>query len=176
LRRSATPSGALGWDDLLGAVRSGEGWKAFNQPQWGPFRLGKLDPNLSTPGLEALIGAVFAATGQGSDLSVETLQQQADRLRTVILGIERAPGQDADTPATFLANLQQADQAGQALNFVSAVPLDEKSVWDYNRGNASGLEETGEHDKPDVKPSEQRGGTTPDAAEAAIVATPRPGT
>jgi hypothetical protein len=24
-----------------------------------------------------------------------------------------------------------------------------------------------EHDKPDVKPSEQRGGTTPDAAEAA---------
>jgi Ca-activated chloride channel family protein len=69
----------------------------------------------------------------------------------VILGLERAPGQDADTPATFLANLQQADQAGQALDFVSAVPLDEKSVWDYNRGNASGLEETaGERAKPKV--------------------------
>ena len=94
---------------------------------------GKTDPNLSTPGLEALIAAVFAATGQTSELSVETLVKQEDQLRQVILGLERAPGQDADTPATFLANLQQADQAGQTLKFVSAVPLDEKSVWDYNR-------------------------------------------
>jgi Ca-activated chloride channel family protein len=81
---------------------------------------------------------VFAATGQTSALSVETLVKQEDQLRRVILGLERAPGQDADTPATFLANLQQADQAGQALKFFSAVPLDEKSVWDYNRGNAAG--------------------------------------
>jgi Ca-activated chloride channel family protein len=144
------PRQPLGWNDLLGAVRSGEGWKAFDQPQWGPFRLGKLDPNLSTPGLEALIGAIFAATGQGSDLSVETLQEQADRLRTVILGIERAPGQDADTPATLLANLQQADQADQALGFVSAVPLDEKSVLDYNQGNLGGLEDGGQRPKPKV--------------------------
>ncbi len=148
---------ALGWPreqlsfrKLLGAVTNPEGWKAFGHPEWGPFRLGKTDPNLSTPGLEALIAAVFAATGQTSELSVETLVKQEDTVRRLILGLERAPGQDADTPATFLANLQQADQAGQTLQFVSAVPLDEKSVWDYNRGNASGLEEGGERDKPEV--------------------------
>jgi Ca-activated chloride channel family protein len=148
---------ALGWPrnplsirKLLGAVTNPEGWKALGHPEWGPFRLGKTDPNLSTPGLEALIAAVFAATGQTSELSVETLVKQEDTVRQLILGLERAPGQDADTPATFLANLQQADAAGRALQFVSAVPLDEKSVWDYNRGNASGLEESGERDKPDV--------------------------
>jgi Ca-activated chloride channel family protein len=148
---------ALGWPraplslrKLLGAVTNTQGWGALGHPEWGPFRLGKTDPNLSTPGLEALIAAVFAATGQTSELSVETLVKQEDTLRQVILGLERAPGQDADTPATFLANLQQADQAGQSLKFFSAVPLDEKSVWDYNRGNASGLEESGERDKPDV--------------------------
>ena len=144
------PQRPLGWEDLLQAVQSPQGWKAFNQPSWGPFRLGKLDPNLSTPGLEALIGAVFAATRQGSDLSVETLAKQADQLRTLILGIERAPGQDADTPATFLANLQQADQAGETLGFVSAVPLDEKSVFDYNRGSLGGLEDGGQRPKPKV--------------------------
>jgi len=144
------PKRPLGWTELLQAVQSPQGWRAFNQPTWGPFRLGKLDPNLSTPGLEALIGAVFAATGQGSDLSVETLAKQADQLRTVILGIERAPGQDADTPATFLANLQQADQAGETLGFVSAVPLDEKSVFDYNRGSLGGLEDGGQRPKPKV--------------------------
>jgi Ca-activated chloride channel family protein len=144
------PRSTLGWKDLLGAVVNQEGWKAFGHPEWGAFKLGKTDPNLSTPGLEALIAAVFAATGQTSELSVETLVKEEDKLRQLILGLERAPGQDADTPATFLANLQQADQAGQALNFVSAVPLDEKSVWDYNRGNASGLEDGAERGKPDV--------------------------
>ncbi|MGH2816168.1 MAG: substrate-binding domain-containing protein, partial [Actinomycetota bacterium] len=144
------PRQSLGFKDLLGAVTSPEGWGKFNHPEWGAFRLGKTDPNLSTPGMEALIAAVFAATGQTSELSVETLVKQEDQLRRVILGLERAPGQDADTPATFLANLQQADQAGQTLDFVSAVPLDEKSVWDYNRGNASGLEDGGERAKPEV--------------------------
>jgi Ca-activated chloride channel homolog len=144
------PRAPLSFRKLLGAVTNPEGWKALGHPEWGPFRLGKTDPNLSTPGMEALIAAVFAATGQTSELSVETLVKQEDTVRRLILGLERAPGQDADTPATFLANLQQADQAGQTLQFVSAVPLDEKSVWDYNRGNASGLEESGERDKPDV--------------------------
>ena len=144
------PRTTVGWRELIGVVAEQKGWKAFNQPQWGAFKLGKTDPNLSTPGLEALIAAVFAATGQTSELSVETLVKQEDQLRQVILGLERAPGQDADTPATFLANLQQADQAGQTLDFVSAVPLDEKSVWDYNRGNASGLEDGGERAKPEV--------------------------
>jgi Ca-activated chloride channel homolog len=144
------PRQTLGWGDLLGAVTNPQGWAAFGHPEWGAFRLGKTDPNLSTPGLEALIGAVFAATGQTSELSVETLQQRKDQVRQVILGLERAPGQDADTPATFLANLRQADQAGQTLRFVSAVPLDEKSVWDYNRGNASGLEDNGSQERPKV--------------------------
>jgi Ca-activated chloride channel family protein len=148
---------ALGWPrrppsfgQLLQVVIKQEGWKALGHPEWGAFKIGKTDPNLSTPGLEALIAAVFAATGQGSELSVETLVKQEDQLRQVILGLERAPGEDADTPATFLANLQRADQAGQTLDFISAVPLDEKSVWDYNRGNASGLEESGERAKPEV--------------------------
>jgi Ca-activated chloride channel family protein len=144
------PNADVSWRDLLGVVAEQKGWKALGQPQWGAFKLGKTDPNLSTPGLEALIAAVFAATGQTSELSVETLVKQEDQLRRVILGLERAPGQDADTPATFLANLQQADQADQVLDFVSAVPLDEKSVWDYNRGNASGLEDGGERAKPAV--------------------------
>ena len=144
------PKTTVGWRELIGVVAEQKGWKTFGHPEWGAFKLGKTDPNLSTPGMEALIAAVFAATGQTSELSVETLVKQEDQLRRVILGLERAPGQDADTPATFLANLQQADQAGQTLDFVSAVPLDEKSVWDYNRGNASGLEDGGERAKPEV--------------------------
>jgi Ca-activated chloride channel homolog len=144
------PKTNVGWRDLFGVVAEQKGWKAFSRPEWGAFKLGKTDPNLSTPGLEALIAAVFAATGQTTELSVETLVKQEDRLRRLILGLERAPGQDADTPATFLANLQQADQAGQVLDFISAVPLDEKSVWDYNRGNAGGLEDGRALDKPEV--------------------------
>ncbi|HSO54410.1 MAG TPA: substrate-binding and VWA domain-containing protein [Actinomycetes bacterium] len=144
------PRRALSWREILGVVTNPEGWKAVGQPDWGAFMLGKTDANLSTPGLQALIGAVFAATGQTSELSVETLVKQEDQLRRAILGMERAPGHDADTPATFLANLRQADQAGQTLDFVSGVPLEEKSVWDYNRGNPTGLETSDTEAKPKV--------------------------
>ncbi|HYY80581.1 MAG TPA: substrate-binding domain-containing protein [Actinomycetes bacterium] len=142
------PRRALGWSDLLGLLQ--KGWAAANQPKWGAFKLGKTDPNVSTPALEALVGTVFAATGKGSDVTVADLQARSDELRKVILGVERSPGPDADVPGTLLANLRRADQGGGALGFVSAVPVDEKSVLDYNKGNPSGDQEVTNASPPRV--------------------------
>ena len=38
------------------------GWADFGHPEWGPFRLGKTNPNFSTSGLSALIAQTYAAT------------------------------------------------------------------------------------------------------------------
>ena len=43
-----TPSG---WADILELARNQQGWAAFGHPEWGPFRLGKTNPNFSTSGL-----------------------------------------------------------------------------------------------------------------------------
>jgi Ca-activated chloride channel family protein len=45
------------------AVPEPEGWAAYGHPEWGPFRLGKTNPNFSTSGLSALIAQTYAATG-----------------------------------------------------------------------------------------------------------------
>jgi Ca-activated chloride channel family protein len=132
------PDRRLGWRDLLGLAANPAGWRLARHPEWGPFKLGRTDPTVSTPGIEALLATVYAAAGQGGELTVETLKKQQEQVRRAILGVERTPGPDADTPASLLGNLSREDQGSGALRFMSAAPLDEKSVLDYNQGNPTG--------------------------------------
>ena len=56
-----------------------------------------------------------------------------------------------DTTLTFLSNLQQADDRGEGLTYISAATVEEKSVWDYNQGNPTGDPATlGDHPAPSV--------------------------
>lgn len=129
------PRRTLGWGDLSTALRNPVGWAAFGHPEWGPFKLGKTDPKLSEAGLGALLSAGIAVAGRdGRPPTEEELQSKAPQLGSMILEVSRSPGDETDTTSTLLANLQRADQAGKALGYVSAVPLTEKSVWDYNQG------------------------------------------
>jgi Ca-activated chloride channel homolog len=128
------PRQLMGWSDLVGALHKAEGWRAFGHPEWGQFKLGKTDPKLSEAGLGALLGAGIAVAGEGRPLTLEQMASKAPELGTMMLEMSRSPGDEVDTTATILANLQRADEAGKALSYISAVPLTEKSVWDYNQG------------------------------------------
>ena len=70
---SATPRRRSAGTDILRLATSEEGWAAYGHPEWGPFRLGKTNPNFSTSGLSALIAQAYAATGKTSGLSAEDL-------------------------------------------------------------------------------------------------------
>ncbi len=142
------PAKALGWGDILQLAQDPQGWGRIGKP-YGAFKLGKTNPNFSTSGLHATVGAYFAATGLSSDL------QQADPVKPAVVdyvrGVESSVVHYGDTTLTFLSNLQKADDAGQGLTYVSAVTLEEKSVWDYNSGNPSGDPATlGDHPKPKI--------------------------
>ena len=122
---------------------------AKGHPEWGAFKLGKTNPNVSTSGLSATVGAFVAATGTSSDLTLDTLKDP--RVREFVAGVEKSVAHYGDTALTFLTNLQRADDAGAALGYVSAVAVEEKSVVDYNEGNPTGdLETMGQHGKPRV--------------------------
>jgi Ca-activated chloride channel homolog len=143
------PSKQLGWADLLRLSRNRQGWGKFGHAEWGAFKLGKTNPNLSTSGLNATIGAFFAATGHTSDL---TARDVADpEVQAFVAGVEQSVVHYGDTTLTFLSNLQRADDRGAGLSYISAVAVEEKSVWDYNQGNPSGDPATlGKHPKPHV--------------------------
>ncbi len=140
------PEEPIGFADIFELSTGGEGWAAFGHPEWGPFLLGKTNPNFSTSGLSALIAQSYAATGKTEGLTTEDLAQQ--EVIDFATGVESAVVHYGDTTLTFLNNLYRADQRGNALSYASAVAVEEKSVIDYNRGNPDGVLQPGEEPRP----------------------------
>jgi Ca-activated chloride channel family protein len=136
------PQTPFGWADLLRLATSGEGWAAFGHPEWGPFRLGKTNPNFSTSGLSALIAQAYAAVGKTERLSLEDLARA--EVDAFARGVESSVVHYGDTTLTFLNNLARADRSDTALLYASAVAVEEKSVIDYNSGNPDGVLQPGE--------------------------------
>ena len=140
------PDTPIGWADILELTRSPQGWAARGHPEWGPFRLGKTNPNFSTSGLSALIAQTYAATGTTTGLTVEDLARP--EVQQFGRDIESAVVHYGDITLTFLENWYRADQRGTALTYASAVAVEEKSVIDYNRGDPDGILEPGEEPRP----------------------------
>ncbi len=140
------PAKPIGWTDIFNLAKDQQGWGTFGHPEWGAFKLGKTNPNFSTSGLNALIAQTYAATGKTAGLSAEDL----DNPTVVDFGaaVESTVVHYGDTTLTFLNNLYRADQRGQALTYVSAVAVEEKSVIDYNQGNPDGVSSPGEQPRP----------------------------
>ncbi len=142
------PGKPLGWGDVLKLARDPRGWGSLGQP-YGAFTLGKTNPNFSTSGLHATIGAYVAATGTSSDLTAKDLADP--KVQAYAKAVEASVVHYGDTTLTFLANLQKADDQGRGLGYISAVAVEEKSVWDYNQGNPTGDPVTlGKHRKPRI--------------------------
>ena len=143
------PQKQIGWSDVLALSSDPAGWGKYGHPEWGRFRLGKTNPNFSTSGLNATIGAYFAATGLSSDLTEANVTDP--KVADFVRGVESSVVHYGDISLTFLENLQRADDRGAGLAYVSAVTIEEKSVWDYNRGNPTGDPATlGKHAPPRV--------------------------
>jgi Ca-activated chloride channel family protein len=130
------PDRPIGWGDVLGLTNDPNGWGSKGHPEWGRFKLGKTNPHFSTSGLNATIGAYFAATGRSTDLTEKDLADP--KVQQYVKSVESGVVHYGDISLTFLSNLAAADQAGRGLNYISAFATEEKSVFDYNQGNPTG--------------------------------------
>ncbi|MER5422328.1 substrate-binding and VWA domain-containing protein [Streptosporangium roseum] len=141
------PGKAIGWAELAGLASDPKGWAKYGHPEWGQFKLGKTNPNYSTSGLNATIGAYFAATGTTSDLTAGDIADA--KTREFVKGVEQSIVHYGDISMTFLGNLLRADDRGESMAYISAITVEENSVTDYNRGNPSGNPATlGDHAPP----------------------------
>src|SRR3989442_2512917 len=129
------PQREIGWSDVLELARDKSGWGSRGHAEWGEFRLGKTNPNISTSGLHALIGAYFAATHRSSDLTEADITDPS--VIDFVKGVDSAVVHYGDTVSTFVRHLRTADERGAALSYVSAIAVEEKQVLDYNRGDAT---------------------------------------
>lgn len=143
------PAKPIGWSDLFALAKDPRGWGSKGHPEWGRFKLGKTNPRFSTSGLNATVATYFAATGRSSDLSAKDVADP--KVQGFVKQIESSVVHYGDTTLTFLSNMAKADAAGRGLTYVSAVTVEEKSVWDYNQGNPTGDPTTlGQGAKPKV--------------------------
>ncbi len=144
------PEEPIGWSDILELARSEEGWAAYGHPEWGPFRLGKTNPNFSTSGLSALVAQNYAAAGKTRDLTIEDLDRA--EVQAYARDVESAVVHYGDTTLTFLNNWYRNDARGTALTYASAAAVEEVSIIQYNRGNPDGVLQPGEVPEPPRDP------------------------
>ena len=140
------PEESIGFADLQRLANDPEGWAAVGAPEWGPFRIGKTNPNFSTSGLNFTIAEYYAATGKSADLTIEDLSRPA--AVDFATDIESSVVHYGDITMTFLNNWFAADQRGTSLTYASAVAVEEKSVIDYNLGDPDGVLAPGEELRP----------------------------
>jgi Ca-activated chloride channel homolog len=136
------PNTQLGFKDLLRLANDPQGWGAVGHPEWGPFRLGKTNPNFSTSGLNFTIAEYYAAVGKSQGLTIEDLARPA--AVDFATQIESSVVHYGDITMTFLNNWFAADARGTALTYASVVAVEEKSVIDYNKGDPDGVLSPGE--------------------------------
>lgn len=144
------PAKPIGFADIVALAKNPDGWGSMGHPEWGPFRLGKTNPNYSTSGLNFTIAQYYAATNKTTGLTTEDLARP--EVETFAKDVESSVVHYGDITMTFLNNWFRADARGTALTYASAVAVEEKSVIDYNKGNPDGVLDSGETPRPPKVP------------------------
>ena len=123
------------WAEIFATAGDADVWANRGHPEWGGFKLGKTSPQVATSGLLGMAASYGVAAHGLQSLTT------ADLSRADIVGEVHAAELSVThymaTPEHFLWHVRQAEDSGSAAEFLSAVIVDEKSVWDYNRGLSS---------------------------------------
>ncbi|SFR92344.1 Ca-activated chloride channel family protein [Microbacterium sp. cf046] len=133
---------AIGWDekppqwqDVFEAAGDADLWTDLGHSEWGAFKLGKTSPVVATSGEAAMFASFGTAEGSLDEITAESVADES--VKDIVREHELATSHYMATPEHFLWHARQAEQTGSAADFLSAVIVDEKSVWDYNRGITS---------------------------------------
>lgn len=120
------------WAQVFHTAENPDTWQQAGHPEWGTFKVGKASPDLATSGLFALTASYLAASGHSTTLGPAQVDSSAVRAKVAASELPTAHYMSA--PQQFLFHAREAEQDGTIASFLSAMFMDEKSVWDYNRG------------------------------------------
>jgi Ca-activated chloride channel homolog len=120
------PSKSIGWSEILRLSRSPNGWDAFGHREFGSFKLGHTNPNISTSGLLAAVSEHYAITGKQAGLSMGEVGDQG--VRRDVRAFERAIVHYGDTADRLLERMGLYGKA-----FAHAVYVQETSLVKFNR-------------------------------------------
>ena len=114
------PRRPISWDLLAQLAHDPRGWGVYGHPDWGPFRLGKGNPFWSTTGLDQTIALDNEAGGSPQPAQLEQSVVYYSALPQVYFDNWKRLAKQSPT---------------RALEYVSAVVTDERTVVAYNTGH-----------------------------------------
>ncbi len=133
---------AIGWDreapswtEIFDAAEDPATWSDVGHAEWGHFRLGKTSPLIATSGMAAMLASYGSSAGSLDELTADQVRDAA--IAEDVRRHELATSHYMATPEHFLWHARQSEDQGSVADFLSAVIVDEKSVYDYNRGVTS---------------------------------------
>jgi Ca-activated chloride channel family protein len=125
------PQKQISLQDIGRLVADPKGWASVGKPLWGDFKIAKTNPNSSTTGLSTILMQAYAASGKTKDLSTADVAKAKDFSRT----FESGAIHYGDTTGAVLKTLYEGTRNAGGSAYVSAVALEETSLFNYNKGN-----------------------------------------
>lgn len=129
------------WADVFRAAENPKTWSQHGHAEWGTFKIGKASPELATSGLMSLLASYRAADGDPSSLTPADVDSA--KAQHAVADSELPTAHYMSAPAQFLFHAREAEQHGSIATYLSAMFMDEKTVWDYNRGVMPSMQDMG---------------------------------
>ncbi|HMR50816.1 MAG TPA: substrate-binding and VWA domain-containing protein [Arachnia sp.] len=124
------PQKPLSLSEIHDLIQNPEGWGSVGKPLWGSFKIAKTNPNSSTTGLSMLLMQAYEASGKDTGLTSADVADAEGFSRV----FESGAIHYGDTTGKVLQNLVDKASGGGS-SYVSAIALEETSLYNYNLGN-----------------------------------------
>ncbi|GAA2244173.1 substrate-binding and VWA domain-containing protein [Rarobacter faecitabidus] len=124
------PAKDIGIAQIHELIENPDGWGSVGKSLWGSFKIAKTNPNSSTTGLSTLLMQAYAASGKTQDLTTADVGAAEEFSRV----FESGAIHYGDTTGKVLQNLADKTTGGGS-SYVSAITLEETSLYNYNIGN-----------------------------------------
>lgn len=116
--------------DIEKLIVSKDGWGSVGKPLWGSFKISKTNPNTSTTGLSAILMQIYENSKKVKDLN----KADVDKAASFSKSFESGAIHYGDTTGKVLTTLYE-NTNGAGSSYVSAIALEETSLFNYNKGN-----------------------------------------
>ena len=125
------PAKSPSWEDIAKYAGDEQAWQAVSHSS-APFMFARTNPLVSTSGLHATLAAYLAAPGHTGNVAADL---EKSSVKLFLRTLERSTDRYGDTTLTFLDALRQQEDSGESTAAtVSALAVEEQSVWAYNLG------------------------------------------
>jgi Ca-activated chloride channel family protein len=127
------PDADLTWNAVAKLTGADDAWADRGQDDWGPFKLSFVEGIESQPSIDAVASLIRAVGAVPSGSDSEEASSEEFEARAQLLLLERKVSYIGENTQEQLDVLHQAEEEGELVQTVSALPLTEQQTWEFNR-------------------------------------------